>query len=110
MAQGGQRVATVLVYLNDVARGGETRFPQLDYACAPKKGRCLLFLPGMTDGRRDERLSHAALPAVDEKWVAQLWVRMHEDPTWALDPPRMPNGCENWVEVYRLGMSDHRGK
>jgi prolyl 4-hydroxylase len=106
MAQGGQRVATVLVYLNDVEQGGETDFPKLGYACQPRKGRCILFLPGMTDGRRDEDLVHAARPAVDEKWVSQLWVREHPDPLWALDPPRMPRGCESWLDLYRLAMTD----
>ena len=105
MAQGGQRVATVLVYLNDVANGGETAFPKLKYACKPKRGRCLLFCPGLTDGRRDEQTLHAALPAVDEKWVTQVWVRLHPDPLFTLSPPRWPKGCESFVEIYRMVMS-----
>lgn len=35
---GGQRVCTVLVYLNDVASGGCTAFPQLGMKVQPKKG------------------------------------------------------------------------
>jgi prolyl 4-hydroxylase len=101
MAQGGQRVATILVYLNSVDQGGETAFPKLGYACRPRKGRCLLFCPGLRDGRRDESTAHAARPAVDEKWVAQLWVREHMDPLWSLDPPRMPRGCQSWLDIYR---------
>lgn len=36
---GGQRVCTVLVYLNDVASGGCTAFPQLGMKVHPKKGQ-----------------------------------------------------------------------
>ena len=102
LAQGGQRVATVLVYLNDVARGGETSFSKLGYACTPRKGRCLLFCPGLTDGRRDEATLHAALPALDEKWVAQVWVRQFPDPLFSLSPPRWPKGCEGFAQIYRM--------
>lgn len=38
---GGQRVCTVLVYLNDVASGGCTAFPQLGMKVQPKKGGCV---------------------------------------------------------------------
>ena len=104
-------MATVLVYLNDVSRGGETAFTRCGYACAPKKGRCLLFCPGLTDGRRDETTVHCARPAVDEKWVAQLWVRNFPDPLGeSLSPPRMPGGCDTWVDIYRLAMSDFAGR
>ena len=37
-ASGGQRVATVLMYLNDVSDGGATRFKRLDIEVKPKKG------------------------------------------------------------------------
>lgn len=39
------RYLVLLWYLNDVADGGETRFPQLDIAVAPRKGRLLVFPP-----------------------------------------------------------------
>ena len=54
---GGQRAATCLVYLNDVAEGGRTTFRDLRLGgtdaegrprrveVAPKKGRALLFFP-----------------------------------------------------------------
>jgi prolyl 4-hydroxylase len=102
MAQGGQRLATILVYLNDVERGGATGFPTLGCKCSPKRGRCLLFFPGLSDGRRDDRLLHAAEEAIDEKWVAQLWVRQYADPLWALQPPRRPTGCKTSADIYQL--------
>ena len=68
-----QRRATVLVYLNDVATGGRTRFTHLDLAIEPKRGRALVFFPAFKDGHPDERTLHEAEEAVDEKWVAQQW-------------------------------------
>jgi prolyl 4-hydroxylase len=106
LAQGGQRLATVLVYLNHVQSGGDTTFPRIGFSCTPRKGRCLLFLPGVTDGRRDESLLHAALPAVDEKWVCQVWTRQHADPRSSLNPPRWPHGCSTYVDLYRFVVSD----
>lgn len=35
---GGQRVCTVLVYLNDVTVGGCTNFPRINLRVQPKKG------------------------------------------------------------------------
>jgi len=39
------RYLVMMWYLNDVERGGETRFPQLDFVVAPRKGRLLVFPP-----------------------------------------------------------------
>ena len=39
------RYLVLLWYLNDVAEGGETRFPQLELAVQPKAGRLLMFPP-----------------------------------------------------------------
>lgn len=74
----------MLVYLNDVASGGETSFPMLGFEVSPRKGRALVFFPGMLDGRLDGQLLHEAKPAVDRKWVSQVWVRHFEDPLWSL--------------------------
>lgn len=76
--KGYQRRATVLVYLNDVAEGGATRFdklsPPLDVT--PVKGRMLLFFPGTKASMPDARTLHTASEAVPghEKWISQLWV------------------------------------
>ncbi|MFT3906325.1 MAG: 2OG-Fe(II) oxygenase [Steroidobacteraceae bacterium] len=45
IAHVANRYLVVLWYLNDVAQGGETRFPQLDLSIAPKAGRLLVFPP-----------------------------------------------------------------
>jgi len=40
-----RRVGVYLLYLNDVAEGGETEFLYLSKRCAAKKGRLLIFPP-----------------------------------------------------------------
>jgi prolyl 4-hydroxylase len=74
-ANGGQRVATVLVYLNSPPQGGATHFPLLNLSVQPKQGTALIFFPATVDGLLDKALLHAALPAVDTKYISQVWIR-----------------------------------
>ena len=74
-ANGGQRVATVLVYLNEVADGGCTAFRRVNFEVKPEKGKALIFFPGFTNGELDTDALHAGMPAVDCKWVSQVWIR-----------------------------------
>ncbi|KAL7551974.1 hypothetical protein ACHAWF_015190 [Thalassiosira exigua] len=74
-SNGGQRTVTVLVYLNDVARGGSTAFPNLNVEVRPRRGMALVFFPATLDGLLDKMALHAALPAVDIKYVSQVWIR-----------------------------------
>ena len=73
-ANGGQRLATLLVYLNDVSAsgGGMTTFKELDVKVRPEKGKALLFFPAFKDGTPDPRTLHAGSPAFDTKWIAQV--------------------------------------
>lgn len=84
--RGGQTLATLIVYLNDVANGGTTRFPKLPAAdheqqmkgernlnIKPRKGDALLFFPADMNGIFDERTEHEGCPAVDSKWIARIW-------------------------------------
>ena len=72
---GGQRTITVLIYLNDVHRGGATRFPSLNLDVQPVRGMALVFFPATIDGMLDQMALHAAMPAIDVKYVSQVWVR-----------------------------------
>ena len=74
---GGQRVVTLLVYLNTPGAGGCTSFPSLDVCFTPSQGTALLFFPAFADGRLDARALHSADPAVATKWVSQVWVRQN---------------------------------
>jgi len=72
----GQRVATVLIYLNESFEGGETSFPRLGINHRGKTGDLLVF--GNVDGAGgpDPRSQHAGLPPTSgEKWVFSQWVR-----------------------------------
>jgi prolyl 4-hydroxylase len=76
-SNGGQRVATVLCYLNDVADGGSTAFRRVNFEVKPKKGNALIFFPGFMNGELDTDALHAGMPAVDTKWVSQVWIRQY---------------------------------
>ena len=77
MAKYGQRVFTVLVYLNEDFDGGETDFPRLGVRYrGAKKGDGLIFRNVDDLGMGDRRTLHAGLPPTrGEKWLASLWIR-----------------------------------
>eukprot|EP00934_Nitzschia_sp_Nitz4_P002182 Nitzschia sp. Nitz4//scaffold163_size50693//37346//38395//NITZ4_006993-RA/size50693-snap-gene-0.61-mRNA-1//1//CDS//3329538046//2182//frame0 len=74
-SNGGQRTVTVLLYLNTVERGGATSFPGLQLQVQPRQGTALVFFPATVQGSLDRQALHAALPAVDTKFVSQIWIR-----------------------------------
>ncbi len=79
LAGGGQRVGTVLLYLSDVERGGETTFPKLKLGVRPKQGAALYFKNCSVGEQIDENSLHASCPVeIGEKWTATKWLRAHE--------------------------------
>ena len=77
-ATGGQRIATVLVYLNDVDDGPEnsgTDFPRIGKRFMPVKGNALVFFPCTLDGKLDTEALHSGMPVKSLKWVSQVWLR-----------------------------------
>ncbi len=102
LSNGGQRLATLLVYLNDLEddRGGGTVFRDLNppvnesskrkkrkgsskenddqLTVRPKSGTALLFFPAFADGKPDTRTLHKGEVARDTKMIAQLWIHEHE--------------------------------
>jgi prolyl 4-hydroxylase len=96
---GGQRTITVLIYLNTVQRGGATRFPALNLEVQPVRGMALVFFPATVDGLLDKMALHAALPAIDTKYVSQVWIRQSTyagQPSKRLPQPLgLPFGFEN---------------
>ena len=80
----GNRLRTVLVYLNDVEEGGSTGFDSLDEYEEPiqvqaKKGRMVVFTNVNDDGTLNKRSRHAGLPIIKgEKWAFNLWLRERE--------------------------------
>jgi prolyl 4-hydroxylase len=74
--KGGQRVITIVMYLNDVEEGGETIFPELEFSVAPRKGSAVYFSYCNSRGKLDRYTLHGGAPVVrGEKWIATLWVR-----------------------------------
>ena len=80
---GGQRIATVITYLNTCAneKGGGTKFDDLNFTVQPKKGCALVFYPSDWDTlEADGRTIHQSLEAVDTKYIVQLFGRVGRVP------------------------------
>ncbi len=76
--KGGQRIATILMYLTSNHKGGGTYFPKISKRFMPKKGRAVLFFPARADGTEEPLNLHRAEKVHGEKWVSQVWVRERE--------------------------------
>lgn len=75
--KGGQRILTVLIYLNNDFEEGNTYFPNLNLKVKPPVGSALVFYPLATDTNKCHPLAlHAGLPVKSgEKWIANIWFR-----------------------------------
>jgi hypothetical protein len=77
IAQGGQRVATFLVYLNDDFDAAETSFLRLDWRYRGQKGDAIVFWNVDEAGVPDIATLHAGLaPSRGEKWLLSQWIRL----------------------------------
>ena len=75
-AQGGQRVATLIIYLNDVADGGETVFPAVGLAVAARAGGAVYFRYMNGERRLDPLSLHGGAPVLaGDKWIMTKWMR-----------------------------------
>lgn len=76
LARSGQRVSTLVMYLNDVEAGGATDFPELGLSVAPQRGNAVYFEYANQAGQLDHATLHAGA-AVErgEKWVLTKWMR-----------------------------------
>ncbi len=71
-AAGGQRTASVVIYLNTPAQGGGTAFPELGLTVTARRGSAVYFA---YEGG-DLSSLHAGLPVLQgEKWIATKWLR-----------------------------------
>lgn len=70
------RRATLIVYLTDDFKGGETNFPKINYKVKPVQGKGVLFYNTDADtGLEIEDSFHAGLPVLTgEKWIANVWI------------------------------------
>lgn len=76
IARSGQRVSTLVIYLNDVKRGGETVFPEIGFGVTPRRGNAVYFEYCDARNQLDGRSLHAGSEVTaGEKWVVTKWMR-----------------------------------
>jgi len=74
LKRGGQRVGTLIMYLQVPAAGGGTTFPDIGLEVAPVKGHALFF--SYDRPHESTGTLHGGAPVTDgEKWVATKWLR-----------------------------------
>ena len=74
LKRGGQRVASVVMYLNTPQRGGGTTFPDVNLEVGPIKGNAVFF--SYDRPHPMTRTLHGGAPVLEgEKWVATKWLR-----------------------------------
>ena len=72
----GQRVVTIVTYLNDDFDGAPTDFPLLNIAFRGKPGEAVAFSNVRVDGAPEPLTQHAGLPPTrGRKWVLSQWLR-----------------------------------
>jgi prolyl 4-hydroxylase len=78
--EGGQRVGTLIVYLNSEFKDGETHFPNLNLKFRPDPGCGLFWRPLSSCNRCHPKALHAGLPITDgTKYICNAWVRERSD-------------------------------
>ena len=71
-AKGGQRIASLVMYLNTPEAGGGTAFPEIGLTVTALRGSAVYF--AYETG--DQASLHAGLPvSKGEKWIATKWLR-----------------------------------
>ena len=74
LKRGGQRLATLVMYLNTPELGGATTFPDAGVEVAAQKGGAVFF--SYERPSPDQLTRHAGAPVLrGEKWVATKWLR-----------------------------------
>jgi len=98
---GGHRILTLIMYLNDIPVGGQTRFFTSDsnyIDIQPREGMAVVFAP--------YKFPHEGLMVSEHKYIAQQWVenqskfkRMHVMPTNSLLHQFNSPNLEKWTPI-----------
>jgi prolyl 4-hydroxylase len=76
LAIAGQRIVTIVTYLNDDFEGAPTHFPALKVDVRGKAGDALVWWNVLPSGEPDHNTVHAGLPPTSgRKWVLSQWLR-----------------------------------
>jgi prolyl 4-hydroxylase len=74
LARGGQRLASLVIYLDAPLRGGATIFPDTGLEVMPVRGGAVFF--SYARAHPDSHVLHGGAPVLEgEKWVATKWLR-----------------------------------
>jgi prolyl 4-hydroxylase len=74
LRRGGQRVATIVMYLSEPEKGGGTTFPDVHMEVAPKRGNAVFF--SYDRPHPSTKTLHGGAPVLaGEKWIATKWLR-----------------------------------
>jgi prolyl 4-hydroxylase len=77
LKRGGQRVATIIMYLSEPEKGGGTTFPDVRLEVAPKRGNAVFF--SYDCAHPSSKSLHGGAPVIaGEKWIATKWLRERE--------------------------------
>jgi len=76
LQNGGQRMASSLCFLSEVAEGGETIFPVPNIRVKPLKGGCVLWYNTFANGTLDDTSLHGGSPVIKgTKYASVQWMR-----------------------------------
>lgn len=79
LKNGGQRTWTVMIYLNNVAQGGETQFILIDKIFTPKKGMAIIWNNLKNNDVPNPYSLHCGLPIIEgTKYIITKWFRTFE--------------------------------
>lgn len=74
LQRGGQRVGSLVMYLNTPIQGGGTVFPDVQLEVAPQRGNAVFF--SYDRPHSSTKTLHGGAPVIlGEKWVATKWFR-----------------------------------
>ena len=74
LQRGGQRVATLIMYLHEPREGGATVFPDIEVRVAPRRGNAVFF--SYPQALPSSLTLHGGEPVTaGEKWIATKWLR-----------------------------------
>ncbi|KAG1650137.1 Prolyl 4-hydroxylase subunit alpha-1 [Nymphon striatum] len=70
----GDRIATFMIYLNEVGEGGSTVFPDIGASVVPEKGSAVFWWNMNKAGVGDDYTRHGGCPVLyGSKWIMNKW-------------------------------------